>query len=144
MIIIRGRILIEERSLQGLIVVVDDESSSNRLLQLLSQLEISINNHYFPEKWKKTKNAKDVQNSLIQDIGSFSVWIKNSGRTAKMRGNKIKEVRLPEHSIIGAMYRDGKITVPDQDEVLKEGDELIVIAQGEAIKELSDRFSEKF
>lgn len=42
MIIIRGRIKTAQKELDGLIVVVDDEDSSQRLIETLSQLEMVI------------------------------------------------------------------------------------------------------
>lgn len=142
MILIRGKIKIEGKDIRGLIVLVDDENSSDRLLKLLSQLEISINHFDFSDAWEGAENLRQLQDSLIQDVRSLSVMIKDSGPTAKMKGQKIEDISLPKHSLIGAIYRDGKIQVPGNDEELKTGDELIIIAQGEALNAISEQFSE--
>lgn len=143
MIIIRGKIKVEERVIRGLIVVVDDESSSNRLLKLISQLEIALNHHDFPKAWKNAEGTAEIKKALIQNVTSFSVKVENSGETGKLIGTKIRDVDLPKHSLIGAIYREGSLTVPDKDSEIQEGDELVILAQGEAFKMLSRRFFEK-
>lgn len=142
MIIVRGKIKLEDRKIRGLIVVVDDESSSNRLLKLMSQLEIAINHHDFPEAWKNAEGTAEIKQALIQNVSSLSINVKSSGTTGKLIGTKIKDVDLPKHSLIGAVYREGKLTIPDKDTEIKEGDELVILAQGEAFKTLSERYAE--
>lgn len=142
MIIIRGKIITKNGELGGLIVIVEDPKASDRLLQILTQLEIAINHHDFSEKWENAENAAEIKKTLIHNVRSLSIKIKSEGITQELNGQRINEIDLPRHSVIGAVYRDGKLIVSDNDTRIKEGDEVIIIAQGDAFEELAEKYSE--
>lgn len=143
MVIIRGKIKVEAEEMSGLIVIADDANSTHRLLNLAGQLETAILHTHFPEAWQKAKNATEIKKSLLQDIRSMSVRINSSGPTANFRGSHPTELDLPEQTVVGAVYREGKILSPKNDLSLKEGDEMIFIAKGEEFENFAEQFSEE-
>jgi basic amino acid/polyamine antiporter, APA family len=141
MVIIRGKILMTEGSINGLIVLADDTNSPNRLFKLAGQLETAIFHSGFPKKWKEAKKASEIKASLMNDLRSFSIGIKTESPTSSLLGKNLKEIELPDQTLAGAVYRDGKILKPGKEITLQEGDEIIFIAKGKAYQELREKFS---
>lgn len=144
MIILRGDIKLMNKNIKGMIVLVDDENHSDRMVKLMAQLENSMSHSKFSEIWEQADDAEKIKMTLIQDVQTLAVVMKDTGATAKMNGSRIRDIELPDHSLVAVVYRDGKMIVPDPDTEVKEGDEVIFIAQGEALEELKERFSENF
>lgn len=142
MIIVRGEINTEDRELDGLIVLVDDESSPNRLLQILSQLEIAINHPGFPEAWKEADGAAEIKRSLLIDVQAIYLKVREDNSTKTFIGTPLEELDLPEHCVVGAVYREGRIFNAGGDLKIEQGDELILIGRGRAFEKFSEKFGE--
>jgi trk system potassium uptake protein TrkA len=57
-------------------------------------------------------------------------------------GKKIKDIRSKNYTTV-AVVRDGVLTIPTGDTVLKEGDKILVLALSESISELEKAFGGK-
>lgn len=141
MVIIRGKIKLGGDKINGLIVVADDPTYSNRLLKLVGQLEIAILHADFPGKWEKAENAEEIKQSIVHNLRTFSISVINEGPTANLIGTNLSSMDLPEQTVVGAVYREGTILNPRKDFSIKEGDEVIFISQGKAFKELYEKFT---
>ena len=142
MMITRGNIRLNNDMINGFIVLADDNSRSDRHLQLLSQLEHTLKDPDFKKKWHKAETAEDIKKLFIQDVRTLSVRITDSGKTAQLEGKKLKEIDLPDHVLAAVVYREGKMTIPNAETVLRPGDEVTFIADGKAMQALIDELKE--
>ncbi|GAB4461025.1 MAG: NAD-binding protein [Anaerolineales bacterium] len=108
----------------------------------------------FNEKFKVdvALNAANVLAHLIQEEmslgdmmtlfkirrGRYSVVEEKVPAGAKAIGIPLKDMDLAEHCVIAAIIRDGVMTLPRGDSVLRENDEIIAVASPEGVKRLAD------
>lgn len=145
MVIIRGNIRMEETSYQGLIVLVDDEQHSDRLLKLLSQLEGVIFHSDFAQIWQNAEGAGELKKTLMQDIRNIQtlvMQVEDSGPTASLEGTSLKDADLPEGSLVALIQRNTQTIVPDGDTTFKAGDKITLVGNNEAMEKLRQQFEQ--
>jgi APA family basic amino acid/polyamine antiporter len=143
-LIIRGKINAREVTYKGLIVLVDDEESSDRLLKLLSQLETVILHTDFPKIWQEAKSAKDLKNALkhnIQSIQTMNIRVEDSSPAASLAGTCLKDADLPDGSLVTLLEREGELRVPNGKTKIHRGDRITIVGNADAIKSLRKRFN---
>jgi basic amino acid/polyamine antiporter, APA family len=65
MIIMKGSIRVNDKTTNGLIIILDDKNSSARLLKLTTELEEVIKKDGFPDAWNKAESAKEIKAAVI-------------------------------------------------------------------------------
>ena len=58
-------------------------------------------------------------------------------------GKPLKDLRIPQGAIVGAVFRDGEVTIPDGETVIEANQRVIVFALPEAIPKVENLFSRK-
>lgn len=61
--------------------------------------------------------------------------------TSSLVGRPLREAKLPAGVVIGAVYRDGKVTVPRGDTVIQTGDRVVLFATYEVVKKVEKLFA---
>ncbi len=140
MVIIKGDIAINDNHVDGLLILIDDKDSSERLLKLASQLDTSIHREGFAEAWKKAETAKDMKSALLQEIRTLTLHLDKFGPGSSLIGKSVGQVKLPKGSLITLLQRKGKLSVPRPDVRLEEGDEITIVSEKEAFDQLSSKF----
>lgn len=144
MVVCRGHIQVDDHSYDGLIVMVDDEDSSDRLLKLLSQLESMVYHSDFSQIWQEAKDERELKDALMHDVKNvqtITIQVEESGATASLQGSRLKEADLPEGSVVALVQRNAQTMVPKRDTTFKTGDKITVVANEDAMKELRQRFN---
>ena len=146
LVIIRGNIRLHKNTVQGLIVLVDDEESSDRLMKLISQLEAIIFHSDFPQLWRDAKDPKELKEALKRDllsIQTLTISIENSAPTNTLINKNLQEVALPEGSLVVLIIRNRKTIIPNGSTEIREGDEITLLAREEAMAKLKKKFTHK-
>jgi trk system potassium uptake protein TrkA len=60
--------------------------------------------------------------------------------TSPIVGTMLREFELPHGIRIGALYRDGKVILPDGDSKIKTGDRVVLLAAAEAVRHVEQLF----
>ena len=98
-------------------------------------------------------NSADVLAHLIQEEmslgdmmtifkirrGHYSVVEEKVPPGAKAIGIPLKDMALAEHCVIAAIIRDGVMTLPRGDSILKENDEIIAVASPQGAQKLAEK-----
>jgi trk system potassium uptake protein TrkA len=108
----------------------------------------------FTDKFKVdvALNSSDVLAHLIQEEmslgdmmtlfkirrGRYSVVEEKVPAGAKAIGIQLKDMDFAEHCVIAAIIRDGIMTLPRGDSILREDDEIIAVASPEGVQKLSE------
>jgi Trk K+ transport system NAD-binding subunit len=79
----------------------------------------------------------------MQDVQTFAMSIDDSNAAAEFLGKNTSNLHLPDASVLAVIRREGKIIDRDQETAIEKGDELIAIAQGDAIEEIQNKYLEK-
>lgn len=141
MVLVRGKIHIEDKEYNGLIVLVDDEASPDRLMELLSRLNAVIRHTDFPEAWQKAEDEEELKSAFLgKGVQALTISIDGSGPAASLEGSTVRNVDLPEGSILALIQREGRLLVPHSDTQLQKGDEITLVAESNVIPQLNQRF----
>jgi len=62
-------------------------------------------------------------------------------KEGKFTGKRLKDLRLPEGSLIAAILRKDEVLIPYGDSIIEPGDKIIVFALPQAIHAIEDKFS---
>jgi trk system potassium uptake protein TrkA len=61
--------------------------------------------------------------------------------TSQLANQHVRDITLPKDVILGAIVRDGKVIIPNEDEMIKTEDILIMLASRDQAKTLEKIFS---
>ena len=61
--------------------------------------------------------------------------------TAKVVGRPLKDVKMPQNAIIGALIRDGQAIIPGGNDIIQPGDRVFVFTEKDAVKKLQKLMS---
>lgn len=114
--------------------LVSSESNSGQHLRTLSHLAEMVDNPTFLERWKEAKHEGELREVLLRDERFINITVSMNNDTRKMVGHKIKEIELPGESLVAIIKRDGDLTIPHGDTIIKEGDQLSIIGEKEDIQ----------
>lgn len=142
MVILRGKINFDDKKYHGLIVLVDDNESSTRLFRLLSQLKEAIDHSDFLDVWKNAKDPNELRGALKHGTQVITIPVQEKGFVSTLKEKRLKDVNLPENSLIVLIEREGQDIIPNGDTKIKKGDKITFITKGEASEEIKN-FSEK-
>ncbi|TFH41277.1 MAG: Trk system potassium transporter TrkA, partial [Chrysiogenales bacterium] len=65
----------------------------------------------------------------------------NAGRNAKMVGKKIKDIELPENSLILLITRGGANFIPSGDSLIQDNDTVLIIVSKNSIEKIDELFT---
>lgn len=60
---------------------------------------------------------------------------------SKLVGKPLKKIRFPDNSLVGAIHRDGTMTIPHGDSIVQAGDKMIVFALPDALPTVQALFA---
>ncbi|MEX2009383.1 MAG: Trk system potassium transporter TrkA [Dongiaceae bacterium] len=61
--------------------------------------------------------------------------------TSSLVGPPLREAKLPDGVILGALVRDGEVIIPHGDTVVRQGDRMVIFAVAEAVKKIEKMFA---
>ena len=61
--------------------------------------------------------------------------------TSSLVGPPLREAKLPDGVILGALVRDGEVIIPRGDTVVRQGDRMVIFAVAEAVKKIEKMFA---
>jgi mannitol/fructose-specific phosphotransferase system IIA component (Ntr-type) len=125
----------------ALFFLVSPEDDPARHLRLLAQLAERVDADSFHEEWRKARDEQRLKEVLLRDERFLSLSIGREGPTARLDGLTLRELHLPEGSLVAVVRRrGGEILVPSGGTRLAEGDRVTIIGTPERIRELAARY----
>jgi len=84
------------------------------------------------------KNAltKDKGRSMLSIAGGQAEVIEVKMSNEKLNGLKVKDLGLPQGSVVGAIYRNGEVIISTQDTIVRYDDTLTLVTKTEVIKDV--------
>ncbi len=123
--------------------LVSPDEDPGQHLRILAQIAGHADNETFLKRWLSARNEQDLKEILLRDDRFISLVLHPDSRAASMVGYAIRDLTLPEGSLIALIHRSGEIVVPRGRTVLKEGDRLTIIGDPRGIREIYEKYSEK-
>ncbi|WP_441001045.1 amino acid permease [Fodinibius sp. SL11] len=123
----------EKHTLIFLITPVEAYGLDMRLVGHLAEI---VNQPSFLQRWYEAKSEKQLREVLISDEHFIHLFISENEFLNRQKGKKIGDVNLPGDCLVAIIYRDEDLIIPHGDTVLEAEDELTIIGNPDAIREL--------
>jgi amino acid transporter len=116
------------------------EDNPGQHLRILAQIASHVDDEKFIEKWLSAENEQEIKELLLREDRYLSLPVYSNSKTASLIGCKIKNLDLPEGSLIALIHRNGELIIPQGQTVLEELDRLTIISSINGIQMLYDRY----
>ena len=143
MIIVRSRDGIHcdgEMPVYALFMLISDEEKARQHLRMLAQLAVSVDEEDFVERWRAAKNEQALKEMLLRDERFLSLTLRAGTPTGEFIGKPLREVPLPENTLVVMIRRGHRTLIPHGNTVLRDGDRLTIIGDPKEIRTLYRRY----
>ena len=129
-----------DQAVYAVIFLLSPEGDAAQHLRVLAQVAQHVDDERFMKDWLAADSEQKLKEILLRDDRYLSVRLREGSAASEMVGKALRELDLPEGSLIALIHRAGKMTVPSGSTVLKEDDRLTIVGQPESIQQLKERF----
>lgn len=111
-------------------------------LRILAQIAGRVDEDSFQQEWEGARDDHALKEVLLRDERFLTLRIAKARKTAPFVGRALREVSMPEDTLITVVRRHGEAFVPRGSTVLREGDRVTIIGTPERIRELDVEYNE--
>lgn len=123
-------------SIHAVIFLISPEDDPGQHLRILAQLASRIDEEDFVARWLSVREPENLRSLFLDGQGLMHVLVRPGERGAEFLGKKLRELGLPEGTLVVAVRRGKRTIVPRGETELVEGDRLTIIGEAEALQEL--------
>lgn len=109
-------------------------------LRMLAQIATVVEDENFMELWFAAENEIELKEIFLRDERFLSIAVKSENKTAGFAGKAIKELDIPDGSLIAMIHRNGDVIIPRGSTVLNIGDQLTIIGEPMGILKLKQDY----
>lgn len=91
-------------------------------------------------EWLDAESHEQLKEALFQRERIFVMRLGSDQAGSDLIGQKLRELSLPDGTLIAMILRDEELIVPRGDTALLDGDRVTVIGQAEGIRALRERY----
>jgi basic amino acid/polyamine antiporter, APA family len=126
--------------MNALFFLFSPTDNPTRHLRIQAQLTQHVDYDEFLHDWEHAIDEQELKEILLHSERLLVLWLHENHSTAKLIGKQLKEVRMPEHSLVALINRRDSIIVPSGKTVLERGDRLTIIGEPPQIQELFEQY----
>ncbi len=131
-----------EAPIGAVFFLVSGELDPGRHLRILAQLAGRVEDPTFMPEWLANSDEQELKETLLRDDRFLRLRVGAGSGTAALVGRALRDLQMPEGSLVAIIQRDGQPIVPRGRTVLREGDRLTIIGEPEGLREVERRYGE--
>ena len=112
-------------------------------LRILAQIAGRVDREDFMEAWLSASSHQDLKEAVLRDERVLALTLVMNTPTASLIGLALKDVEMPEGTLIALVNRESEAIVPRGETVLEEGDRLTVIGEPAGLMIMGRRFKRR-
>ena len=120
----------------ALFFLVSPEKESGLHLRILAQIASHVGEETFMSQWLAAKNEQDLKEILLRDEHFLSLHLRDTPEMAPLLGRALREIKLPEGTLVALIRRNGRTLIPRGGTVLKANDRLTILGEPSSIRAL--------
>jgi len=120
--------------------LISSESDPGQHLRILARIARRVDQSDFMPEWLGADSDEELKETLFRNERMLVMTLGKGRRSSDLIGCKLREVTLPEGTLIAMLRRDDELVFPRGDTDLLEGDRLTVIGQADGISALRDLY----
>lgn len=91
-------------------------------------------------EWLAAESDEQVREALFRNERILVMTLTSGRANSDLIGLKLKEISLPDGTLIATIRREGDVVIPKGDTELFDGDRLTVIGRADGISTLRERY----
>ena len=123
--------------------LVSPEKNPGQHLRILAQIAGRVDKEDFMDAWLSASNHQELKEAVLRDERVLALTLEPDTPTASLIGLALKDLNMPEGTLIALVSRESEVIVPRGATVLEEGDRLTVIGEPAGLKILAQRFKRR-
>jgi amino acid transporter/mannitol/fructose-specific phosphotransferase system IIA component (Ntr-type) len=127
---------IADDGIHAVIFLVSSEENAARHLRVLAQIAQQVDRDQFIEDWLDADNHQRLREILLRNERYLVIDLQPGEPHSAMIGQAVKELELPDETLIAMINRNGQVIFPRGDTTLKEGDRLTMVGAEKSIDHL--------
>jgi amino acid transporter/mannitol/fructose-specific phosphotransferase system IIA component (Ntr-type) len=120
--------------------LVSPEPSPGNHLRILAEIVARVAQEGFLDEWLSIPHKQGFKEAILRIERFLSLGLHRSEASSVLIGRPVREIDLPERSLIALIHRGLDVLVPRGDTILREGDRLSIVGDPEAIREIGARY----
>jgi len=109
-------------------------------LRTLAEIVARVAQEDFLDEWLSVPEKQGLKEVILHNERFLSLSLHPTAPSAALIGWPVREIDMPEGSLIALIHRGIAVLVPRGDTVLREGDRLSIVGDVEAIREIRARY----
>jgi len=126
--------------IHALFYTVSPESSSGQHLRIIAQLINHIETDDFAHTWEIAQNEQEIKEILLHDDRVLTLWIAENTRTQSLIGKAMRDLTLPEGTLVALIRRGDAVLFPRGNTTLEIGDRITIIGEPDDIQWLYEEY----
>ena len=112
-------------------------------LRLLAQIARRVDKEDFMGAWLSASNHQELKEAILRDDRLLALTLVPGTPSASLIGQALKDIPLPEGTLIALVRRGPDVVIPRGATVLERGDRLTIIGEPADLDTLGERFKER-
>ena len=109
-------------------------------LRILAQIAGHVDREDFMEAWLSASNHQELKEAILRDDRLLTLTVEPGTPSATLIGQALKDILLPEGTLIALVRRGPEVIIPRGATVLESGDRLTIIGEPAGLDALGGRF----
>ena len=135
-----GGVTREGEPIRAVFFLVSPEPDPGQHLRILAQIARRVDHGSFQREWLDAQSEQELKEALFRDERILVMTLDYGGPGSDLIGRTLRDVSLPEGTLIPMLRRDGELIFPGGGTELRRGDRLTVIGRPEGIGALRARY----
>lgn len=123
--------------------LVSPEADPGQHLRILAQIAGRVDREDFMEAWLSASDHQELKEAVLRDERVLALTLLANGPGGSLIGRALREVEMPEGTLIALVNREAEAIIPRGATVLEEGDRLTVIGEPAGLKILGRRYKRR-
>lgn len=128
--------------IRAVFFLVSGERDPGRHLRILAQLAGRVEDEQFMDEWLADRNEQELKETLLRDERFLSLTVATGTPTEQLVGLALRDLPMPDGSLVALIRRRGRQIVPRGRTVLQEGDRLTIIGDAVGLAQLMERYGD--
>jgi amino acid transporter/mannitol/fructose-specific phosphotransferase system IIA component (Ntr-type) len=126
--------------IHALFFLVSPWPSPGNHLRTLAEIVARVAQEDFLDEWLAITDKRGFKEAILRTARFLSLGLHRSAASSVLIDRPLREINLPQGSLIALIHRGPAILVPQGDTILREGDRLSIVGDPEAIREIGTRY----
>ncbi|MCG8605065.1 amino acid permease [bacterium] len=117
--------------------LVSPEENPGQHLRLLAQIAGQADDEHFMRRWLDAPDEHTMRQLLLRYENYVTLRLHRNLKSGSWIGKRIRDLTMPDGSLIAIINRHGEIVIPKGNTVMREGDQLTIIGEADGLQELN-------